>query len=386
MYGTLGSPAPGNAPGARQTASTWTDAKGNGWLFGGSGLDSAGNGGSLNDLWELNPSTKEWTWVSGSNTLPSGGVATGVYGVQGTPAPGNTPSGSDIGFTWTDKSGNLWMFAEASDDLWKFDTSTNEWTWINGWQTFRQQGVYGTLGTPVPENFPPGRSGAATWTDASGNLWLFGGCPDDFGCGLGVGIDLYNDLWKFDTSTDEWTWMSGADTFNQVGVYGTVGTASSGNVPGARANVVSEIDGKGNLWLFGGIGFASTGTPASLNDLWEFSPSTNQWTWANGPNTTNQPSVPGTLGIPASGNVPEAGAGSWTAWVDLKGNLWLFGGNILWEFQPSIGEWTWVSGTPPSGGALCEGYGWRLRNITGSRAGKYAGNQNGRFQLDRRQG
>jgi N-acetylneuraminic acid mutarotase len=349
VYGTLGSPAPGNAPGARWTASTWTDPKGNVWLFGGSGLDSVGNFGSLNDLWKFNPTSKEWTRVSGSNTLPSGGVAPGVYGYQGTAAPGNTPSGSDIGFTWTDKSGNLWMFAEASDDLWKFDLSTDEWTWINGWQTFRLQGVYFTQGTPAPENFPLGRSGAATWTDASGNLWLFGGCPDDFGCGLGVGIDLYNDLWKFDPSTDEWTWMSGSDNFNQLGVYGTLGTAASGSVPGARANVVSWIDGKGNLWLFGGIGFASASTPGNLNDLWEFSPSTKQWTWVNGPDTASQPGVPGTLGTPAPGNVPAARNNTSTTWVDLKGNLWLFGGgggNDLWDFQPSIGEWTWINGSP----------------------------------------
>ncbi len=34
---------------------------------------------------------------------------------------------------------------------------------------------YGTLGQPATSNLPPVRSYAASWTDASGNVWLFGG-------------------------------------------------------------------------------------------------------------------------------------------------------------------------------------------------------------------
>ena len=37
---------------------------------------------NLNDLWEFNPATDEWTWVSGSST----GSALGLYGTQGTAA------------------------------------------------------------------------------------------------------------------------------------------------------------------------------------------------------------------------------------------------------------------------------------------------------------
>jgi hypothetical protein len=49
-YGTLGVPAPQNMPGDRSSAANWTDSNGNFWLFGGGGVDSAGNDGSLNDL------------------------------------------------------------------------------------------------------------------------------------------------------------------------------------------------------------------------------------------------------------------------------------------------------------------------------------------------
>jgi len=56
-------PAEGNIPGERWGASSWTDANGNLWLFGGLGSAQFGQGygasgdGTLNDMWELQPST-----------------------------------------------------------------------------------------------------------------------------------------------------------------------------------------------------------------------------------------------------------------------------------------------------------------------------------------
>jgi len=39
-------------------------------------------------------------------------------------------------------------------------------------------GIYGTLGSPASGNMPGARKNAATWTDSSGNFWLFGGSED----------------------------------------------------------------------------------------------------------------------------------------------------------------------------------------------------------------
>jgi hypothetical protein len=55
VYGTVGVPAPGNLPGTREFAASWTDTKGDFWLFGGEGIDSSGNLGYLNDIWEYAP-------------------------------------------------------------------------------------------------------------------------------------------------------------------------------------------------------------------------------------------------------------------------------------------------------------------------------------------
>ena len=67
-----------------------------------------------------------------------------------------------------------------------------------------------------------------------------------------------NDLWRYDPETNQWTWVSGSNTRNQVGVYGTKGVPDAANVPGARSDSISWTDSTGNLWLFGGDGYDST--------------------------------------------------------------------------------------------------------------------------------
>jgi hypothetical protein len=84
-----------------------------------------------------------------------------------------------------------------------------------------------------------------------------------------------NDLWKFNPSTDEWTWMGGNSTpgdVGQPGVYGTLGEPAAGNFPGSRYYVANWIDSDGAFWLFGGNGQDANNTGGSLNDLWKFQP------------------------------------------------------------------------------------------------------------------
>ena len=83
-----------------------------------------------------------------------------------------------------------------------------------------------------------------------------------------------NDLWEYSPSSKEWTWVRGSSTVpgNQLGIYGTEGTAAATNVPGGRSAAVSWIDASNNLWLFGGNGHDSTGAPGLLNDLWSYTP------------------------------------------------------------------------------------------------------------------
>jgi hypothetical protein len=202
-YGTQGTAAPGNIPGARSFPVIWTDASGNLWLFGGAGYDSAGTHADLNDLWKY--SAGEWTWVGGSNI----GNQKGIYGTEGTAAPSNVPGARADGIGWTDSVGHFWLFGGGGydsvgtqgllNDLWEY--SAGQWTWIGGSNlipsctmgTCGQKGTYGTQGMAAPGNMPGARSFPVIWTDASGNLWLFGGAGND---SAGTSGPL-NDLWKY---------------------------------------------------------------------------------------------------------------------------------------------------------------------------------------------
>ena len=83
VYGTLGAPGAGNVPSGRNGAGTWTDSSGNFWVFGGAVQEANGSNGELNDLWEFNPHTNQWTWMGGSTTFPCETGYCGVPGVYG---------------------------------------------------------------------------------------------------------------------------------------------------------------------------------------------------------------------------------------------------------------------------------------------------------------
>jgi hypothetical protein len=240
--------------------------------------------GELNDRWEFNPSTKQWTWMGGPNTLSQ--YQSAVYGTQGVFAAGNQPGTIfNSPARWTDKSGHLWLYGTYNGDaeLWEFDPSLNQWAWMGGNITCTlplctQAPVYGTLGIPAAENTPGPRTTALTWTDNSGEFWVFGGDGNRPDGRVGV----LNDLWRLDPATTEWTWMGGT-TFvpnggNPPGVYGALGTAWAGNVPGGRGAAATWTDTQGNLWLFGGKGYGINNEPdysmfGELNDLWVYQPS-----------------------------------------------------------------------------------------------------------------
>lgn len=272
-----------------------------------------------------------FTWVSGSSDVD----APGVYGTQGVAAAGNVPGARDGGITWTDGSGNLWMYGGFAgfhnpptpagnffSDLWKYSPASNQWTWVNGPTTLNTPGVYGTRGVAAPTNTPGARSNEVRWKDASGNLWLFGGGGYGYDSTQTFGFGLMNDLWEFSPASGEWTWVGGSSTVNAPDDYGTQGVVAATNMPGARDAALSWMDANGNVWLFGGAQ-ALTGNPR--NDLWKYSPASNQWTWVGGSNTTDANGVYGMQGVAAGANMPGARYAG-INWTDAGGNLWLFGG------------------------------------------------------------
>lgn len=394
-YGQQGIAAPTNVPGARYGSSSWTDAAGKLWLFGGFGFDANNTNSELNDLWSFQPSTNQWTWISGSNmatgclSIPlefavcSGAPPT--FGTQNVPASGNNPGAREGANTWVDSSGNVWLYGGMTyyvdatksyaaqyylNDLWKLNPSTNQWMWVSGNNLFSgsacygnansylpicgHAGVYGVQGTAATPNTPGGRRGATTWTDTSGNLWLFGG----YGFDTNAAAGQMQDMWEFIPSSGQWIWKGGSNIVASCdaalfydpcgtdstagGVYGTQGVPAAGNVPQFTSEAPGWTDKNGNFWMFSG----------GLSDaLWEFSPSANEWTWITGTKGSSLISevnpVFGIRGTPSPGNSPGGRNGT-AMWTGKDGNLWLWGGNSapfgslsatvrsdLWEFRPS---------------------------------------------------
>jgi hypothetical protein len=211
-----------------------------------------------------------------------------------------------------------------------------QWTWIKGDNTFNQPGNYGTKGVTVFSNKPSARTGSATWTDASGNTYIYSG-------------NNYADMWKYEPATNNWTWVQGDNTPNTSAVYGSLNVANANNSPGTRLEAAFWKDNNGMFWLYGGIN--------RPDDLWKFDPSTNIWTWVKGNNTGTVASIYN----PANARTPGSRFSSNT-WVDATGNLWVFGGmsaagfsNELWKYDIAINEWqnfTGISGPSPRSNAV----------------------------------
>lgn len=238
-YGTKGTPATTNIPGARDGTVSWTDNFGNFWVFGG----SSGSGDLLNDLWKFDGSN--WTWVGGSGLANDAGN----YGAKGIAASTNIPGARHGAVSWIDTSGNFWLFGGSrrggeNNDLWKFDGAS--WTWVSGSNLANQPGTYVSKGTAAATSTPGGRHNAVAWTDTAGNFWVFGGVGVNIN---GTGGGVLSDLWKYDGSN--WTWVGGTGFFSPSVSYGPKGMATT-EIPYARYNAVSWVDNTGNLWLFSG--------------------------------------------------------------------------------------------------------------------------------------
>lgn len=360
-YGIKGVENIDNSPPMRNRANGWVDKEGNFWLFGGE--STVGN--QYNDLWKYDRIKHLWIWMSGESTLNQ----KGIYGSKGVAAPENQPGSRIASVTWSDESGNLWLFGGDGysendkyngflNDLWKYNINTNQWTWVAGVKIQDQAGVPGSKGIANNSNYPSARR-LAIEIQTESKVWMFGGIgrPGDAG-----NDGQLNDLWSYDINTQQWVWIAGTISGNTLGVYGTKGIPGTINQPGARSGGVAWYDRSGNIWIFGGQGFGRTDEVGYLNDLWKYSLASNQWTWISGESTTSYMTPPiasyGSKGIPNISNQPGSRHVS-ISWVDKDNNLLMLGGygmatksglkssgflNDIWRFDLNSYEWVWVDG------------------------------------------
>lgn len=335
ITGTQGVAAPANTPGGNYEGCEWTDNNGNFWIL---------LSGSY--FWKYDPTTNMWTWIRN-------GVAN--FGTQGVPSAASYPGGHGYGaLTWTDLNNNLWLYGGTASgwdaNLWKYNIATGQWTWMKGPGTCTcTQPVHGTKGVASATNHPGSRAETScTWLDATGNLWFFGGQACNGSCTSGSHAGTYSDVWKYDISTNNWTWMSGPSALTQAPVYGTKGTPATTNTPGGRFVFASGTDLQGNFILFGGSGNVSG---PYRNDLWRYNYVTDQWTWLSGTNLSNQNGTYTTKCVPSLTDYPDGGYEERTRWTDDCGNLWVFSPgsysspkSALWRYSIANNTWTWVTG------------------------------------------
>lgn len=272
----------------------------------------------------------------------------GNYGNLGLAALNNVPGARVDACTWTDATGNLWLYGGYGydnfgqqgvlSDLWKYDIAGNVWTWVKGDSMRNKPAVYGTQGVAAAANSPGGRQDGMGWTDSGGNFWMFGGSQ-------------FSDIWKYNPITNQWTWISGSQVMNQPAVYGLQGIPSAFNTPGTRYSPTYAADPLGNFWLFGGNGVLNS-------DLWKFDIGLLQWTWIKGTSQATVNGVYGTQGQ-ASPSVYPGGRMAGCMWIDAN-FIWMFGGNGMdatntptssvylndvWKYNISSGQWMWVKGS-----------------------------------------
>jgi Divergent InlB B-repeat domain/Galactose oxidase, central domain/Kelch motif len=297
-------------PGSRYGSVSWVDSDGSLWLFGGYGYSgTVGTYGTLNDLWKFDVHSWNWTWVKGSDQNNDYGDC----GTQGVEDEANSPGSRQGGYTWVDNDGTLWLFggrvsfSTYYNDLWKFNPTTENWTWVEG--AIKNSPV-------VSDNFPdidrPGpRSGGQSWVGQDGNLWLMGGKGYTFD----VNQDMWlNDLWRYNLESGDWDCLKIGD-LNQTamiynGTYGTQGVTDQDNVPGGRSIDASWVTDDGSFWMFGGYGYGSEQTYSSSNDnyhndLWKLTSS-----------YTVEFQVDETVGASITGNITQSGIGN-TGWTSV---------------------------------------------------------------------
>lgn len=410
IYGDIGQESTINMPGSRAGAIGWTDANDNLYLFSGFGFDKDRGPIRLNDLWKWDGAT--WKWISGSDV----GDGKGSFGIKDTPQESNSPDarfGSGIwlngevvnlyggdgcqadfwqwdGTNWIWKSGqpsvekegnygtigianasnhpgirmgavtwevngDLYLFGGQGrgegnsevflNDLWKYDGSN--WTWLSGTSTSDDLGNYGEKGVAAESNLPRSRSLASSWKTSNGDLYLYGGFTRD-----GESFVSLNDLWKWDGQN--WTWLSGDKTSNQLAYYGEKGVAAPSNDPGSRYGAVQWKDASGNLFLFGGLIAFESGGVGEMADLWKWDGQ--NWTWVDGPSSffEQQYGIYGEKGVTSESSIPGPRYYA-TVFQSAQNEVYLFGGygydangessylNDLWKWDGA--NWTWLAGS-----------------------------------------
>jgi len=263
VTGTTGVEASTNLPGGRDNAIGVIDTIGN-YMWVGFGLGYiptlGQTSGKLNDLWRLNLLTMDWTFIKGSFSA----AATNFVGSLGVYDASFFP-GSRAQTAGAIDSANRMIYVFGGDytgangaDLWAYNISSGFWAQLNGPQP-------GTC--PDPSGPLPRFTHALNFDSRTQSLLLFGGFTNTL---VNCTTQGYNaDLWAYSLTSSMWSQLKNS-SLNSNGSGTSFNTYAATNMPGARGQVSSAVNARGQLVVFGGFGNAFVGTVGSLDQTYQF--------------------------------------------------------------------------------------------------------------------
>ncbi|WP_165836437.1 Kelch repeat-containing protein [Taibaiella soli] len=352
VYGTKNVASTANIPPPIWGSTTYT-ANNMLYLFGGMSSDVGPNPYYYGTLWEYNPSTNNWAWISGDTLVSKNGVYQddGIVAIDSNVRPGSRAFSAGVMC-----GGKFYAFAghglgiAGSDtwlnDLWAFDPGSANWRFLkgyanpDGYRYYPKKGVYSKYATPGPKEQP------VTWV-CNGKLYLYGSHSTNL-----YETEKYGaDVWDYDPANHQWRLLRSHENvaiYNPPAVCGTKGVEDSLNNPGIRA-AATGFTYDNRLFLFGGYGFDAVGNYGYLNDIWEYNVFTNNWEWVSGDSIVNTSQVTGPSGVFSSSAKPAGRTDAVSFYVN---NLfYIFGGqtnidraNDLWAYNPATNEWCWFKG------------------------------------------
>lgn len=218
-------------------------------------------------------------------------------------------------------------------DLWAYNLNTKNWTQESD--------------KSKNSSLPSGRGHSAVWCYNS-SMYVFGGKSHN---------SVFHDMWRLNLTSLTWTRLWDEDSLNS--------TDSSLKSPLGRNGAAAWISSD-TFYLFGGNTdptFSSNlqQTSGLASDLWKYLPSHNTWHFVAGPTETGQGSRLNGIATSYPSNVPGCRRGA-ASWVDIEGNLWLFGGagkdtqpdsshqtskllSDLWRFHVRLQQWAFMGGS-----------------------------------------
>jgi len=264
-----------NIPGARWGANSWVDASGNFWIFGGLGFDSTDTNGLLNDLWNsTRPQTNGFGWARPASSSAN---QNGIYGTQGTAAAANAPGGRQSAAILDGQEWKLLVVRRLRTRRHRHAKRHDKrlyGNWISrpnngpGWLVPTLP--TSTASTARRELLPPrthqGPDGepwlGQTTTAISGST-----AASDSTQPVPVSSTIFGSTRSFRTSAyptaNQWTWVKGANTNSNAGVYGNASVPLFSNVPVPVGGAGYWIDTSNQSWIFGGQGYASSSEAAT---------------------------------------------------------------------------------------------------------------------------